>query len=61
MIVRSPCFECGASLPASGIARQMLGIVDLVICARCGAGQRVDDRLSGATMSGTVGETPCLT
>ena len=49
MSVRSPCFECGASLPASGIARQMLGIVDLVICARCGAGQRVDDRLSGAT------------
>ena len=49
MSVRSPCFECGAPLPALGIARQMLGLVDLVVCARCGAGQRVDDRLSGAT------------
>jgi len=49
MIVHAPCVACGASLPAWGIALQELGLVDLVICARCGTGQRVDDRLSGAT------------
>jgi len=49
MIVGAPCTVCGVSLPAWGIALQLLDFVDLVVCARCGTGQRVDNRVSGAT------------